>query len=154
VPDQTCRDKRDSSGNTGTDAGHDERRLATVVLVKTNRRRAAVGALGACVVLLSATACSSDSDSDSTAETLPDVTAEDTTGATVTPATQAPTTDASNDTAAPTDGADTSAEPAPTEPAVVVPEALQFTAPLVGGGTFDGAAAAGKPTVFWFWAPT
>jgi hypothetical protein len=37
---------------------------------------------------------------------------------------------------------------------VVVPEALQFTAPLVGGGTFDGAAAAGKPTVFWFWAPT
>jgi hypothetical protein len=24
----------------------------------------------------------------------------------------------------------------------------------VGGGTFDGAAAAGKPTVFWFWAPT
>ena len=49
---------------------------------------------------------------------------------------------------------DTTAEPAPTEPAVVVPEALQFTAPLVGGGTFDGAAAAGKPTVFWFWAPT
>ena len=42
----------------------------------------------------------------------------------------------------------------PTEAVVVVPEALQFTAPLVGGGTFDGAAAAGKPTVFWFWAPT
>ena len=36
----------------------------------------------------------------------------------------------------------------------LVPEALQFTAPLVGGGTFDGTAATGKPTVFWFWAPT
>ena len=35
-----------------------------------------------------------------------------------------------------------------------VPEALQFTAPLVGGGEFTGADYAGKPTVFWFWAPT
>ena len=76
-------------------------------------------------------------------------------------ATEAPSTDAASETtAAPTaettepEGADD--DPAPTEPAVVVPEALQFTAPLVGGGTFDGAAAAatGKPTVFWFWAPT
>jgi hypothetical protein len=37
---------------------------------------------------------------------------------------------------------------------VVVPEALQFTAPLVGGGEFSGDAVAGKPTLFWFWAPT
>lgn len=36
----------------------------------------------------------------------------------------------------------------------VVPAALQFTAPLVGGGELDAAALAGKPTVFWFWAPT
>jgi hypothetical protein len=92
------------------------------------------------VLLLSATACSSDSDS--TAETLPEVAAEDTAGPAEAPVTAAPSSDASN------------AEPAPTERAVVVPEALQFTAPLVGGGTFDGAAAAGKPTVFWFWAPT
>jgi len=35
-----------------------------------------------------------------------------------------------------------------------VPAALQFTAPLVGGGEFDGATVADKPTVFWFWAPT
>lgn len=33
-------------------------------------------------------------------------------------------------------------------------KALQFTAPLLGGGTFDGAALAGRPVVFWFWAPT
>lgn len=31
---------------------------------------------------------------------------------------------------------------------------LEFTAPLVGGGTFDGAASAGRPVAFWFWAPT
>jgi len=36
----------------------------------------------------------------------------------------------------------------------VVPEALRFTAPLVGGGEFTGADYADKPTVFWFWAPT
>jgi hypothetical protein len=37
---------------------------------------------------------------------------------------------------------------------VPVPEALQFSAPLVGGGEFTGADYADKPTVFWFWAPT
>jgi len=40
-----------------------------------------------------------------------------------------------------------------TDSAAVVPELLQFTAPLVGGGTIDATALAGKPTVFWFWAP-
>ena len=35
-----------------------------------------------------------------------------------------------------------------------VPEALRFTAPLVGGGEFDGSAIAGRPVAFWFWAPT
>jgi hypothetical protein len=105
------------------------------------------------VLLLSATACSSDSDS--AAETLPEVAADVTVGPTDAPTTQAPSTDAAADTTTPTTGGDdTTSEPAPTEPAVVVPEALQFSAPLVGGGTFDGAAAAGKPTVFWFWAPT
>jgi hypothetical protein len=103
------------------------------------------------VLLLSATACSSDSDS--AAETLPEAAAENTVGSTDAPTTAAPSTDPAADTTT-TGGEGTTSEPAPTEPAVVVPEALQFTAPLVGGGTFDGAAAAGKPTVFWFWAPT
>jgi hypothetical protein len=31
---------------------------------------------------------------------------------------------------------------------------LQFEAPLVGGGAFDGAAYGERPVVFWFWAPT
>ena len=110
------------------------------------------------MLLLSATACSSDSDP--TAETLPEVAADDTAGSTDAPTTQAPAAEAEAGTTTPAAGGDdTTAQPAPTEPvpaepAVVVPEALQFTAPLVGGGTFDGAAAAGKPTVFWFWAPT
>lgn len=35
-----------------------------------------------------------------------------------------------------------------------VPDALQFTADLVGGGTFSGPSTAGQPVVLWFWAPT
>ncbi len=35
-----------------------------------------------------------------------------------------------------------------------VPQLLQFTAPLVGGGQFAGADFAGRATAFWFWAPT
>lgn len=35
-----------------------------------------------------------------------------------------------------------------------VPDILAFTAATVGGGSFDGAAYAGKPVAFWFWAPT
>jgi hypothetical protein len=37
---------------------------------------------------------------------------------------------------------------------VTAPASLQFTAPLVGGGEIDAATLAGKPTLFWFWAPT
>lgn len=36
----------------------------------------------------------------------------------------------------------------------VVPDALRFTADLLGGGTFDPAELAGGPVVLWFWAPT
>ena len=105
------------------------------------------------MLVLSATACSSDSDS--TTESLPGALVEDTAGSTDTATTQTPPadTDTTGDATVTTDAGNTDKEPAPTEP-VVVPAALQFTAPLVGGGTFDGAAVAGKPTVFWFWAPT
>ena len=57
--------------------------------------------------------------------------------------------------------APTTGEPAPTDaapvtqaPGATVPAALDFRAPLVGGGEFDGAAYAGRPVAFWFWAPT
>ena len=42
----------------------------------------------------------------------------------------------------------------PTLPQIAVPESLQFSAPLVGGGVFDGSAYVGQPLAFWFWAPT
>ena len=48
---------------------------------------------------------------------------------------------------------DATADP-PAGDAVTVPAALQFSAPLVGGGELDAATLAGAPTVFWFWAPT
>lgn len=35
-----------------------------------------------------------------------------------------------------------------------VPDALDFTAELVRGGTFSGPSIAGQPVVLWFWAPT
>jgi hypothetical protein len=62
-------------------------------------------------------------------------------------------------------GGDDSAEspsPAPTRSvsesqpgggAGVVPDALRFRAPLVGGGEVDLSTFAGRPVVLWFWAP-
>lgn len=34
-----------------------------------------------------------------------------------------------------------------------VPEALQFSAPLVGGGEIELGELAGRPVLLWFWAP-
>jgi hypothetical protein len=94
-----------------------------------------------CATGLVLAACGSDTGSEAapsiSVTAAPDATSADT---------AAPDT-ASGDTAAPadTDGVG--------EPAAVVPATLQFSAPLVGGGTFDGASVAGAPVVFWFWAP-
>lgn len=38
--------------------------------------------------------------------------------------------------------------------AATAPEALQFSAPVVGGGELDMRAYAGQTVAFWFWAPT
>lgn len=60
------------------------------------------------------------------------------------------------------------AEPSVTEPAgndagsgtpdtvaqAPAPEALQFTAPMVGGGEIDFTRYAGQTVALWFWAPT
>lgn len=53
------------------------------------------------------------------------------------------------DTAAPA----TSPDAAPGDTAVAVPEILDFASVTVAGEAFDGASVAGRPTVFWFWAP-
>lgn len=132
--------------------------------MRTTSRRTAARAIGASALLLAATACSSTSD-DSTGESLPDAAVEATentdtaplgtdAASTTTPADTDTDNGTNTNTGTGTGSDSDSDDPATTEAAVVVPEALQFTAPLVGGGTFDGAAVAGKPTVFWFWAPT
>jgi hypothetical protein len=36
---------------------------------------------------------------------------------------------------------------------VAVPAALQFSAPLVGGGEIELGELAGRPVLLWFWAP-
>ena len=62
------------------------------------------------------------------------------------PSTDALTAEATGDAAASDD--------AITEGNAAAPSVLQFSAPLVGGGDLDATTLAGKPTVFWFWAPT
>jgi hypothetical protein len=96
--------------------------------------------VGAVALAFTAAACSSSGSSD--------------TAATQTEATRTDATPGATD--AVVESADTApaAGTAPADAGVGVPEALQFTAPLVGGGEFSGAAVAGKPTLFWFWAPT
>ena len=61
--------------------------------------------------------------------------------ATQPPATTTPVDRAPVDTASP-------------EQAAAAPEALQFSAPLVGGGELDLRSYAGRTVAFWFWAPT
>ena len=57
-------------------------------------------------------------------------------------------------TAAPAAPADAGDDDTGADSGAVVPAALQFTAPLVGGGEIVGDELAGKPTAFWFWSPT
>jgi hypothetical protein len=39
-------------------------------------------------------------------------------------------------------------------PTADVPESLQFSAPILGGGRLDGSSLAGRAVMLWFWAPT
>ncbi|WP_436776427.1 redoxin domain-containing protein [Yinghuangia sp. YIM S09857] len=63
------------------------------------------------------------------------------------PGADASTAEPGSAAAAPT-GAGSSAPPA-----AAVPEKLRFTATTLDGARFEGAQLAGKPVVFWFWAP-
>ena len=51
------------------------------------------------------------------------------------------------------DGGSASTDSTTSGSATVV-SVLDFAAPLVGGGTFEGADLAGRPVALWFWAPT
>ncbi|MBT5275722.1 MAG: hypothetical protein HOJ85_15875 [Ilumatobacter sp.] len=96
-----------------------------------------LGAIAAGSLLL--TACSGGSATDSATE----IAAEP---ATEVPAAEVPAAEATGDAAG--DDAISDSDTA------AAPAALQFSAPLVGGGELDATTLAGKPTVFWFWAPT
>ncbi|MEU4620050.1 redoxin domain-containing protein [Actinoplanes sp. NPDC023801] len=61
----------------------------------------------------------------------------------------APATTAATTAAAPAVSS-SAAAPAPAQP---VPAVLKFTGTTLDGAAFDGAGLAGKPAVFWFWAP-
>jgi thiol-disulfide isomerase/thioredoxin len=45
------------------------------------------------------------------------------------------------------------ASPAAPQAGAPVPAILSFAGSTLDGAAFDGASLAGKPTVFWFWAP-
>jgi hypothetical protein len=123
-------------------ATRERRNLDTFADVTTRSRRLA-GLAVAAALLGALAACASDGRS------APDVASQDATSSPGAPSTGA---DTSSGTPSATTRPETSADT--TAPAVQVPEALQFSAPLVGGGEFTGADYADKPTVFWFWAPT
>ena len=43
--------------------------------------------------------------------------------------------------------------PASSDPEPSTPEILDWSAPLIGGGTIDMADFAGQQVLLWFWAP-
>ena len=118
------------------------------------RRRLAAGAAALAILVSACTSTNDGSDAENATPTAPAPTAESVDAPSDTE--PAPVEQRAADTSDTADDATTDAgtEPPAAPDAVAVPAALQFSAPLVGGGEFDGAAYADKPTVFWFWAPT
>jgi len=49
--------------------------------------------------------------------------------------------------------ADQPADEPATDAPTAVPAALDFSAPLLGGGEIEMGAFAGRPVLLWFWAP-
>jgi hypothetical protein len=136
----------------GSGAAHDGGRFTTVRTVRTSpKRRPHRMAAATAAMALTLAACGSG-DGDDAAGSVTSATIADVTAGAGSDTTTTPTDDTTASATTPaTDGTTT---PDPTAAAAVVPDILQFSAPLVGGGTFDGAAVAGIPTAFWFWAPT
>jgi hypothetical protein len=103
---------------------------------------------------LALAACGSSDDGDTTAAVT--VAPAATPAPTEAPDAGAPGTEAPSPAqSAPATAAPGSSAPPPaTEAPVAVPAALDFTAPLVGGGQIEMGSLAGRPVVLWFWAPT
>jgi hypothetical protein len=97
-----------------------------------------------------ATDVGSDDDTAAAVTTAPGPTAE------TAPADEAGESDDGESDAAPATDAPSEATTPATEGGadpVPVPEALQFSSALVGGGELDLATLAGRPVLLWFWAP-
>ena len=90
-------------------------------------------------------ACGDDSGSSGSAGT-PDASTAASAGTDAPIATVAAGTDASSTVASPTGATEA--------PIAEAPEALQFAAPLAGGGTLAFTQYAGTTLALWFWAPT
>lgn len=122
---------------------------------QSSRSRPRRLALGVLAFGLAASACASADTDDGAADTIAQT---ESSSAETTPAapsaTDVPNTPGTDATTSAGTSAAPEATTAATPDPVVVPEALQFTAPFVGGGEFVGAEFADKPTLFWFWAPT
>lgn len=106
--------------------------------------RPRLGFAAAALLLLTACGASSEGDRGSASSAT-------TAGSSATTSVSSPAPSAS---AGDTDTADTADTVAAASAPASVPDILQFQAPLLGGGTYDGATAAGKVTAYWFWAPT
>lgn len=81
-------------------------------------------------------ACGADGSTAEADPTSPTASASDSSTAPSEPAASTPGTDGGGGTAP-----------------MAVPAALQFSAPVVGGGSLDLASFAGTTVLFWFWAP-
>lgn len=68
-------------------------------------------------------------------------------------AASAPASSTAPSSTAPSSTAATPPGPDAASTGAQVPELLEFTATTVSGEAFDGASLAGRPTLFWFWAP-
>jgi thiol-disulfide isomerase/thioredoxin len=106
------------------------------------RTIATTAAVAAAALVLSA--CGTGDDNTSAAGSATTEAAE------TAPATPEPTT-AVEPTETPADNAEADGEEAPEE--IAVPAALDFDAPTVDGGTFNGATLVGQDSVLYFWAP-
>ncbi len=115
-----------------------------------SHRRA--GVLLALLVVLALGGCSSQSDKDRSDEPVSGASSgPDTTGSETTRSDTAGSETAGSDTTAPDSiGSDPETD---AETDVAVSGNLQFEATALDGARFDGSSLAGKPTVFWFWAP-
>lgn len=66
---------------------------------------------------------------------------------------EAPASPGAQSPGAQSSGAQSSGAQSPGAQGRDVPEALRFKGETLAGEQFDGAALAGRPAVFWFWAP-